>query len=500
MGSRWDDAMSRAADLVNDASDDNLISVVEAGPVPRVIVAFSRDPVGIQAAIDHLEPTGGIERLDEAVRLARGLATPDRPSTLLILSDGGTQPLRSEPLVGATHLRFDDLADNLGISALSMDSSTEGNLRAFLEIANWSSDAKEAQVEIAKNGVVSVVIPFQLEPLATGRATVPLDAGPGDRVTAIILDNVDGNPLDDEATVIVPTPTETSVALLGEGSVFLDALMKSLPSFVPATGNNADIQIMDGITDGLFARPVWLIAPQTPPDGIEITGTIQNAVVTFQQPGEPLLDGLDMSELVVGEAQIVDAFGWFPIVQAGEVPLVLLGEVNGHRAVYFTFDLTESNFPILVSFPIFASRALEFLGASTAPSVTAETSGEPIALVAPANHFARVQVPSGETIDLPMGATLFRNTGSPGIYTVSYIDPNGTASAGPLAVRAFDPSESGGPFRDIPVVNGSVGDGDRTELIREWAAWFLGTIMILLALEWWVGHRTPWRRRTEVTV
>ena len=57
---------------------------------------------------------------------------------------------------------------------------------------------------------------------------------------------------------------------------------------------------------------MWLIAPEDPPDGIEVTGTVQNAAVTFQQPGEPLLDDLDMAELVVGEAQIVDAFGWLP--------------------------------------------------------------------------------------------------------------------------------------------------------------------------------------------
>lgn len=498
MGSRWSDAMEAAQDLASNVSETNLVSVVEAGAVPRVLVAFSRDPIAVQNALDTMTPTGGTERLEEAIRLARGLATPDRPSSLVILSDGGLEATSQEPLLAATHLRFDNLADNVGISALTTESSTEGSLRVFLEVANWSETATDVQVEVAINNIVAVFVPFELEPLARGRATVPVDAGPGDRITAELFDNADGNPLDDAAVADVPTPSETTVQLLGEGSVFLDAMIKALPTFLPTTESPGDIQIMDGTVDGVFARPTWIIAPETPPPGIELLGTVQNAVVTFQQPGEPLLDGLDMSELVVGEAQIVDAPAWFPIVSAGDVPLILLGEVNGHRSIYTTFDLTQSNFPVLVSFPIFSSRALEFLGVSSTPTVSVESSGTPIPLVAPPDHVAQITTPNGTALILPLGASLFLDTGAPGVYEVSYVAEDGTSQPGPIAIRAFDPAESGGPFRDIAVVAGEVGQADRSALITEWAAWFLATILVLLSLEWWVGHRRPRARKVSL--
>ena len=159
---------------------------------------------------------------------------------------------------------------------------------------------------------------------------------------------------------------------------------------------------------------MWLIAPEDPPDGIEVTGTVRSAAVTFQRPGEPLLDDLDMAELVVGEAQIVDAFGWLPVVKAGDVPLILLGEVNGHRAVYFAFDLTRSNLPVLVTFPILGSRILEYLAGANAVSVVVEAAGQPIPLSAPAGSRTRVITPEGNAMPVPEGATVFSGTGQPG--------------------------------------------------------------------------------------
>ena len=91
-----------------------------------------------------------------------------------------------------------------------------------------------------------------------------------------------------------------------------------------------------------------------------------NLAVTYQRPGEPILDSVDLSGLVVGEAQVVDAPRWLTLVRAGDVPLILLGEINSQRVAYFTFDITQSNLPVQVGFPILGARMLSWLaGAST---------------------------------------------------------------------------------------------------------------------------------------
>ena len=496
MGSRWEDASSRALGLAEDVSDANLVSVVEAGPAPRVVVAFSRDPAAVATAINELRPTGGLENLDLALRLARGLETPDRPTSILLLTDGGPEgtTLAAEPILGAQQLRFDDLEDNVGISAFSTEPSSEGELRLFLELSNWSEEERTARVEITINDLPALITPVPMGRLGRGRATIPIDAEPGDVVRAAIVDSADGNTLDDVAVLTVPVPRATTVALTGEASAFLDALIRSLPDFVP-TVDDGDIMIMDGATGGVFDRPMWMIAPDDPPEGIVVTGAVQNAVVTIQQPGEPLLDDLDMAELVVGEAQTVEAFGWLPLVKAGDVPLVLLGEVGGHRTIYFTFDLTESNLPVLVSFPILGSRILEYLAGANAASVVVEAAGQPIPLAPPAGSESRVVTPDGETVPVPAGATVFSDTGQPGLYRIHYVDAEGAVSDGPVAIRAFVPSESAGDFRTIAVTPSAEVEADRGTLVQGWAVWFLASVLTLLLLEWWVGHRRPVRTR-----
>lgn len=501
MGSRWEDAKGQALDLANDVSDANLVSVVDAGPTPRVVVAFSRDPALVTDAIESLKPTGGQESLDQALRLARGLETPDRPTSILILSDGGPEgsTLSAEPVVGARQLRYDDVADNVGISAFSTDPSAEGELRLFLELANWSEEEHTSRVEISVNGLPALITPVSMDRLGRGRATIPIDAGPGDVVTAEIVEATDGNPLDDRAVLMVPVPRASTVALVGEGSAFLDALIRSLPDFVPANGADADMIIMDGATDGLFDRPMWLIAPDEPPEGVEVTGTAQNLVVTFQQPGEPLLDELDMADLVVGEAQIVDAFGWLPIVRAGDLPLVLLGEVNGQRAVYFSFDITRSNLPVLVSFPILGARILDHLAGTNSAAVAVEAAGTPIPVAPTAGSRVEVFMPDNSIVSVPEGSTVFADAGMPGLYQLQYVDPIGAATPGPVALRAFVPAESAGDFRDIAVAESVAVEADRGTLAQEWAVWFLASVLVLLLLEWWVGHRRPVRVREVPT-
>ena len=496
-GNRFDRAIARAMELSADVTESNLVSIVEAGPAPRVVLAFSRDADTVAAALLSLGPTGGVEKLDEGLRLARGLETPDRPTSILVLSDGGPEgaALAAEPVVGATHLRFDDRPNNVGIAAFSTDASTEGIPRLFVELANWSEQATSESVQISVNGLPAASLSIDLEPLARGRAILPIDAGAGDVVEATRMGDRDGNPLDDSAVLMMASSQVRSVSLIGEGSTFLDALIRSVPDFVPAAGAEPDLVIVDGGTLPDIDRPAWLIRPDTPPDGVTVAGTAQNLVVTFQQPGEPLLDQLDLSELVVGEAQIVEAPAWLPIVRAGDTPLILVGTVNGHRAVYFTFDITHSNLPVQLAFPILGARIFEFLAGTSPAAVTSETAGSPIVLTPPANSTVRITEPTGTVVDVPTGSTTFRDTGAPGVYRVSYVDEAGTVNPGPVAIRSFAAGESAGGFRDIEVAGSAAVEADRATLVREWAAWFLATVVVLLLLEWWVGHRRPVRAR-----
>jgi hypothetical protein len=496
MAGRLERAKERALTLVGDISEANLVSVVEAGAQPRVLAGLSRDPELVTAAITSLHAGGGAGDLSAAIRLGRGLATPDRPTSLLIFSDGGVDPLPEEPVAGARQVRLDDFGPNVGVSAWSIEPSTEGSMRAFLQLSNHGGNARPVSAEVAVNGLPAGVVSLDLPGLGDARQTIPVDAGPGDVVSVRLLDAEDALSLDDQAVLVVGGGPERKVSL-SSGSPFLAALIEAAPGFTGGGEGEPELLVVDGGEGATIDRPAWVIATGTPPSGITPKELVRNTVVTWQRPGEPILDGVDLSQVAVAEAQVVDAPGWLPLVRAGDVPLVLLGEVDGQRVAYFTFDISRSNLPVQVGFPILGARILEWLAGAGAGAVTAEQAGTPIAVAAPAGSSARVTLPDGSQRELPAEASSFSDTGAPGLYRIEYVQEDGSVQPGPMAVRSFAAEESAGSSRVIATGDAPGAAQDTARLIREWAPWFIGLVLLLMAIEWWVGHQRPGLRRKE---
>jgi hypothetical protein len=505
MADRLEDAKERALGLLSDASTTNVVSVVEAGPQPRVLAALARDPAELRDTVVGLVPTGGREDLVGALAVARSLATPDRPTRILLFSDGGIAELSTleEPVVGVDHLLFAGSADNLAITALSGEAADDGRVRLFVEVSNYGDTEQEVLLQVESGSQPTVTIPLTVAARGKARDGLRVDAEPGLEVRAMLLDTSndpleDGLALDDVAHLVVGTGPSRAVSTIGEGSVFLDALIDSAAGFAPAAGSVPDVIIIDGEPAANLPAPAWLIRPSVPPAGVTITGTVQNTAASFQRPGEPLLDDVDLSSLAIGEADVVDAPGWLPLVKAGEVPLVLLGEIEGRRAVYFTFDITHSNLPVQVAFPVLGTRILQLLGGAEEASLVPEPAGTPIALAPPPGWETRVVRPAGDTVVPAAHAALFEDTGLPGVYRVTYHAEDGTVRTGPVAVRHFVASESAGEARAIETQPLALAASDTTAVVREWAPFLIAVLLGLMLLEWWVGHGAPRLRRRSV--
>ncbi len=498
MADRLDEAKERALDLLSDASTTNVISVVEAGPRAKVLAALARDPAELRDTVARLAPSGGMEDLPAALAVARSLATPDRPTRVLLFSDGGIAELSTleEPVIGVDHLLFARSEDNLAITAFSGEGSDDGRVRLFVEVSNYGETDREAVLEITAGSQAPLSVPLAIAAGGLARDGLRIDAEPGLEVQAVLKDDSgapleDGLPLDDRAYLVVGTGPARRVTTLGDGSVFLDALIASTPGFEVAAGEVPDVIIIDGEPATDVPAPAWLIRPSVPPPGVTITGTIENTAASFQRPGEPLLDDVDLSSLAIGEADVVDAPGWLPLVKAGDVPLILLGEVDGKRAVYFTFDLTQSNLPVQVAFPVLGTRLLQLLGGADETSLTPEAAGTPILLAPPPGYETRVELPSGETIVPAADAALFEETGPPGVYRVTYVAEDGSVRAGPIAVRQFVAAESAGMSRSIETQPLTLAASESTAVVKEWAPALIVALLLLLVAEWWIGHGAP---------
>lgn len=489
---RFEEAVGRIEELAVDVSDAKVVSIVEAGPEARVVSAFVRDPDLVVDALTRLAPTGGEADLSGAIRLARGLATPDRPTNLVLLTDGGSRDLAEEPVVDAVHVRIDAVEPNVGIAAFTVDDSPNAGTRAFLSVANRTEETRTVEFDVAVDGLLVSTVEVEVGPGATADRTFSVDAAPGSVVEVVRSGPEDGLALDDRAWVVLGEPEQRRVAVTGEGSPFLAALIGVTEGFETADRSAADVVVVDRGPLPTLDRPTWLIRPDEPPPGIRITGLVENAVATFQAPGEPLLDNVDLSGLAVAEAQVVEATGWFAIARAGDVPLILLGDVDGHRSVYFTFDITHSNLPVQLSFPILGSALLEWLGGVTAEASVSAPAGTPIPLAAPPGTSIDVLMPDGEIRRVDATATSFVDTGTPGVYRIGYTAADGVASSGPVAARSFVAEEARAAPRTIATSTGGEQAGnDAGRLIREFAPQFIVVVLALLMVEWWLGHQRP---------
>ena len=253
--------------------------------------------------------------------------------------------------------------------------------------------------------------------------------------------------------------------------------------------------MFDGGDASIVDRPAWIIAPETPPPGLEIQGRLDNPVVTFQRPSEPILEGLDFSDLVVAEAQIPLGAGWLTLVGAGDVPLIMLGDVNGHRVVYFTFDLVRSNLPVQVTFPVLGARILDWLGGSRVATVATASAGTGLPLATPQGGTARITMPDGTERRIGAEVLQFTDTMLPGVYRVIYEDADGAPAGSVVAARQFVAAESPGASRAVLTTGAAATTAEEGTLLREWAPWILALLLLVVLIEWWVAYGRPRPRR-----
>ncbi|HEY6629218.1 MAG TPA: BatA and WFA domain-containing protein [Acidimicrobiia bacterium] len=493
-GDRLDRAKTEAVALAEDLSEGNLISVIGAGPHPQVLIGHARERDDVIATIESLRAGGGEADLSEAIRLGRGLATPDRPTNVIVFSDGGEAPLPEEPVAGATHIPFHEIVDDVAVETLTID-ATGGVTRGLVAVANHSEADTSVELAVTVEGMPSTQMELDLGANQRAVETFELDAAPGSEVMVERLGEADGNPLDDRVWTVIDQNAARSVRVMGEGSPYLAALVSATPGFELGS-DDGDVLVVDRGVLPPIDRPAWLIRPDSTPEGLEITGLVENIPATFQAPGEPVLDNVDLSDLVVAEAQNVAPRGWSPIVRSGDVPLILLGSVDGHRVVYFTFDLTHTNLPVQVSFPILGAALLNWLVGEAPGTVANGPAGEPIVISSPDGAQPVVTLPDGSQRTLPGDTASFTDTSEPGIYRVGYVDEDGTVTAGQIAVRTFVATEAGAPVRDIVTSTGDSSAEEQGVVVREWGPWVVSALLALLAFEWWIGHQRPWLRQT----
>lgn len=497
---RMEAARRQAEELLDETAPGAAVSVLLAGPRPRVLVSSTQSRAEAARAIDGASATEGPAGFSEAFLLAQSLQQAGETSTIALISDGGlSREERADVPPGTLFHPVGESDDNLSLGAIEIGDSSGGS-RAFVEVRNNSVEGRRVELLVEVDGVPLTSAPVDVP--AGGSIEKAFDLGPTTGRLVAKLRSGDDLAADDRAYASLERPVPRRILLVTSGNVFLEQLVSQFPGATvevdvkSRTTSNYDLIVYDGVKlPRKIEAPALFVAPATAPSGVIARGEIEEPAIEYIAGNSELMDQVDLSELAIARARDVSIQDSETLVGTRESPLIAVWEEEGLRRGWIGFDLRESNLPLQVAFPILGNHLVSWLTSSRQPD--ARFAGDPIdiAPVAGASE-VRVDLPGGKEVRLQPGQRL-EDTERAGFYVITHLAGGEVVSEQTLAL-SFPESESAiapATVAAIPVTErGRGGEAARRSL----GAWIAAGALALLLVEWWWGHGRPvWDRRPE---
>lgn len=339
---------------------------------------------------------------------------------------------------------------------------------------------------------------------------------------------------DNAAALVVPKPASPSILLyrpLADGPVaegeaaaetpsdwLLEEALRELrprmldlrrvpANFVMDQGDLAghEVIIFDRVTPSA-PPPVASLSFGVVPPGIGVreravqSGTDESAPrsraaagpVLLWERSHPLLRDVALDSLYVGNdigmAAIepkVEGVVVTELARGRDRPLMMLAEASGRRHIVLGFELSQSNWPAQVSFPIFLAAAMDYLSLRGESSLGMSfTTNKPVTL-----RTTPTEEPTPITLRGPIEAKATpRRDGEASFGVLSragvYLAESPRAIDKAVAVNLVDETESSLAVKREVQVLGALGVAQSGEAQRELWPWFVIAAAGLLFLEW----------------
>ncbi len=532
---RFEAAKRLALQRIDELRDGDVATVMVLGTSVQSFEAS--DGSGLQTLkvrLPELALPGGRADLNSALALTGNVMIPDLDNQVVVITDGA---VAADPAVVATIDAPIELlmvgrasAANLAVVQLNARSSgdTSNQTELFARLANFSDSDVDATVSVFANDIevetrgvpiaANTSIDFTSNALPAGVARLRIELRTSDG---------DALPADDAADLVLARDSDLAqrILLVSDTPLVLQRALTSLPGAQVTTvstnehlngdveGGPFDLLVFEGYTPvstGEITAPVFFVDP--PVGGLlPVSGVMTSATVQHVRSGDPLLDGVDLTGLTVGETPILQlADGDSEVVEGESGPLLYRGTLPGTNdpMIVLTFDLQESSLPQRIAFPILMANVVRTLAPAPLPASAA--LGDPVAFEPRAGAATvRVIEPGGVTTDIPVtidagGAietAVYPSTGEAGEYIVQELDISGRATAsGSFVVNAGHPIESNLRANpELPEVLAQAQateatGGTRQRLGDLWPA--LAALSLgVLALEWIVTNAGTGSRR-----
>lgn len=514
---RLEEAKEKASRLIASLSARSQAAVLVYADRAAVIEPLTGDKSKLRHALDDLKIKPSAQDLKGALSLASSLLASAPEPRVVIFSDSAEIKQNEMELLHSTPTTVEacgSVSPNFGWTAadLRQRSTTSNVYDLFAQLAWFGEGEREIKVEIKSGDTILDARRLKLRPGGetplivenlelVGRPIIHCVAG-GEKGDADALD------LDNEVWLRAPSKEKLRVLFYSPGNYFLSRALST-------AGEMDMVSVLPGapIPEGDFDAAIYDRAvPDSPPAVPSLYIAVAPWDATKSAPKEeeesavggitswdtdhPLTSAIQWSTITVfGAKPMTPPQGTRVLVEAGGVPLLMLGRAHERPALVMGFDIFRSNFPLRSGFPIFVKGAIDWLTQSSpgrAPQFL--HGGETFTMTAPKNASElRVVSPDRKIWPLTPGpdrTVSFAETYLPGIWSVE-------ADGAPLeqfAVNLLSLKESD-PGVIQPVTIAADGELSRRGLgaelrtNREIWKWLALGALAILTLEWFLYRR-----------
>ncbi len=501
-------------------SDGRIPDAIKAKPAPEDSLEYHRigrpesaniGIVGMRAAREYDNPA----KLGVYVSLENNRPEA-RPVDVELLIDGTSAMIKGTTVAGAS-----EEGPRLSAAGAARAGAEEADA-----VSTTGTESAAMPPRTLRPGVGGVV--FQLELSQGARVQVRLRQ-PG---TGQPLEN-DVFALDDRAFLVVPPAKKIAVVVFSdESNSFLDIALSGQPlsRLVKVATDEFDDWVRLGklgefdviVLENWLPPPgkdgrqadlppgSYLILGQVPGGslGLKVTGQVRGTGIVDWLRDHPVLRSVSLDRLRLFESPRVEfepGSGAIALAVSQEGPALIEASSLGVHALIVPFNIDKSSWPVDVSFVVFMSSAIQYLGEDVGAGSTIRDvqPGQVLSDRLPIGaEQITLKLPTGETQRLTPaadGRVTFGPLVSTGIYELSWVGPAGptdrkdgnTASRG-YAANLSDPFESnigavevietGSRVASASASSSSVADK------RLWPYLLLAALAIIM-IEWFVYNR-----------
>ncbi len=557
---RLDLAKESAKRCIDNLGGDARAMVIAFSDRANVASSFNNDKSALKRQIDSIEQTQSTSSLGEAIALAEAYAQNliiggERPgsdiapestapdASVFLFTDGRIEDAKKVnpeklDMSRMQVTRIGKRDDNVGI--VTMDARRDYDRPVLLEVVasvqNFSPQPRTVDVTLYIDGENVDVQTLQLGPGArdaddNAAASIAVDSAKlavfdriefaGGGAVEVVLNLDDALSIDNRAWTVLPPPKRLKVLLVGEGNLFLENVLRTLPLeltlLTPAAYESApdarlvdgerspfDVVMFDRVSSARLPRGNYFFWGAVPTlTGLSIGPLIDDQIIFDWDETHPVLRYVAVETIEVSQ--------WFTLALPRDAVSIIDGQTSSLLA-HLTRDAGQfliSAFGLIVNdelggprmntdwvasvdFVVFIQNAIDFLASNVvAVGRRGLAPGEPVTLSVPAGTTEiRIQTPSGTTDSVPTAGSdtiHYPRTRSVGLYKVEPAVPGDEL----FAVNLFNATESN--IAPAPVVELG-GDGLQPRVagitVTE-PAWpyLLLAILVILLLEWIIYNR-----------